>query len=478
MRNRLTLFLCATFLMISPAFAQTGTNITVTVEGFEGTEAYLAYYYADKQYISDTATAENGTFTFSNEEPFEGGIYLVVLPPANNYFEIIVDQDQDFSLKTDTTDLVANLEVTGSEDNELFYEDIRYLASKRKEMEALSGRLNETAEGSPEREAIQAQISTLNEAVQSKRGSLVTDHPDMLYSKIISSMEEPVIPDEVNEQGQEAAFFYYRNAFIDAVDFQDSRLLRTPVMWNKVTTFLDKLTYQVPDSINKSADLMISRAKGNDEVFQYLVINILNKYAQSKIMGMDAVYVHLVEEYYMKGQAFWADEEQVNKMAERALAISPTIIGRKAPNFRVQDIGGNWQHLHGVPGKFTILYFWDYDCGHCKTVTPQLAEIYPDYIEHNVSLFALSINGDVEVWKEKVEEYGLTPGINVQDHQRQSGFDAMYDIRSTPRIFILDEEKNIIAKQISVDQVREILDHELGLETEETESETEEEEGE
>lgn len=476
MRNRLTLSILATFLMCTPVFAQTGTNIKVTVEGFDGEEAYLAYYYADKQYISDTTTAENGTFTFIREEPLDGGIYLVVLPPANNYFEIIIDQDQEFSIETDTADLVGNLTVKGSEDNRLFYEDIQYLASKRKEMESLNATLTDAPEGSPQREEIQAQIAALNEEVTSQRASLVSDHPDMLYSKIISSMQEPTIPDEVNEQGQEAAFFYYRKAFIDAVDFQDTRLLRTPVMWNKVTTYLDKLTYQVPDSINKSADLMISRSKGNDEVFQYLVINILNKYAQSKIMGMDAVYVHLVEEYYMKGQAFWADEEQVNKMAERALAISPTIIGRKAPNFRVQDIGGNWHHLHGVPGKYTILYFWDYDCGHCKTVTPKLAEIYPDYIDHDVSLFALSINGDTEVWKEKVEEYGLTPGINVQDHQRQSGFDAMYDIRSTPRIFILDEEKNIIAKQISVDQVREILDHELGLETEpETDTESEEE---
>lgn len=474
MRNRLTLSLCATILMLSQSFAQSGTNITVSVTGFDGSEAYLAYYYADKQYISDTTAVENGTFTFTRDVPLDGGIYLVVLPPANQYFEVIIDKDQTFTLSTDTTDLVGNMKVSGSEDNALFYQDILFLAEQRKKMEALNQALTEAPEESEEKRSIQEQIARLNQAVQSQRSALVAQHPDMLYSKIITSMEEPEIPEEVTEQGQQAAFEYYRKEFIDAVDFQDSRLLRTPVMWNKVTTYLDKLTYQIPDSINKSADLMIARSRGNEEIFQYLIINILNKYAKSKIMGMDAVYVHLVEEYYMKGQAFWADEEQVNKMAERALAISPTIIGRKAPNFRVQDSDGNWQHLHGVPGTFTILYFWDYDCGHCKTVTPQLAEIYPDYIQHDVSLFAVSINGDLDIWKEKVEEYKLTPAINVQDHTRQSGFDAMYDIRSTPRIFILDEEKNIIAKQISVDQVRDILDHELGLAPKSPDAETEE----
>ncbi len=449
-------------------WAQQGYAINVQVDGFQGEEAYLAYYFGDKQYIKDTTEAVNGSFTFSGEESLDGGIYLVVLPPDNNYFEIIVDQDQTFSLKTDTTDLAGSLEVSGSRDNEVFYGDIHFLADKRKEMEALNARLQEAEEGSPERQSIQAEIDQLNKGVQGKRLKLVEDHPELLYSKVILAMKEPEIPAEVQEQGQEATFYWYRHAFLENVDFQDDRLLRTPVMWNKVNTYLENLTVKHPDSIKNAAVMLIEKSRGNDEVFQYLVINILNKYAQSKIMGMDAVYVHLVEQYYMSGDAFWADEEQVNKMAERALAISPTIIGRKAPNFRVQDINGNWQHLHGVDAAYTILYFWDYDCGHCKTVTPALAKVFPDYSEHGVKVFALSINGDVGVWKEKVEEYGMSGAINVQDHARQSGFDAMYDIRSTPRIFILDEDKTIIAKQISVEQIREILDHELGLETDTT----------
>lgn len=478
MRNKILLSALISAICATGAIAQSATSIQVTVDGFEGTEAYLAYYYADKQYISDTASASNGTFTFEREETLDGGIYLVVLPPENNYFEIIVDQDQEFSVETSTEDLVGNMKVSGSEDNKVFYGDIQYLGNQRKKMDTLSAEGSELEEGSEAYSAIQAKIKALDTKVKAQRLQVVNSHPDMLYAKIIQAMKEPEVPEEVKAEGQEATFFWYRDAFLEAVDFQDKRLLRTPVMWNKVTTYLDKLTYQMPDSINKSADEMIERARGNDDVFQYLVINILNKYAQSKIMGMDAVYVHLVEKYYMSGDAFWADEEQVNKMAERALAISPTIVGRIAPNFRVQDTDGNWQHLHGVQGKFTILYFWDYDCGHCKTVTPKLGELYPDYIEHDVKLFALSINGDIEMWKEKLKEYGLDQGINVQDHTRQSGFDSMYDIRSTPRIFILDEDKNIIAKQVSVDQVREILDRKLGLESTVTTETSSEEAGE
>jgi len=103
------------------------------------------------------------------------------------------------------------------------------------------------------------------------------------------------------------------------------------------------------------------------------------------------------------------------------------------------------------------LYFWDYDCGHCKRKTPQLAEVYQTYKDKNVALYTVSINGAVSEWKKSLRKYGLE-GINVQDHERKTGFDAIYDIRSTPRLFVLDKDKKILAKHIDVDQLVEILD--------------------
>ncbi|MDP5172668.1 MAG: AhpC/TSA family protein [Bacteroidia bacterium] len=464
MWNRFFALIVTCLLFPASVQAQSAYKIDVEVKGFAADEAFLAYYYGDKQYIKDTVAVSDGKFTFTADEPLDGGIYLVVLPPDNQYFEIIVDKDQTFSLKTDTVDMAGNMVVQGSEDNKIFYADLHFLAEQRKKMEKLSTSMASLEEGSAAKIKVQEEINTINEGVKSHRLAMVDAHPEMLYSKVILAMKEPEIPADVQAEGQEATFYWYRARYLEGLDFQDDRLLRTPVMWNKVKTYLDNLTVKSPDSIISSAVMMIEKTRGNDDLFQFMVVNILNKYAQSKVMGMDAVYVALVEKYYMSGDAFWADEEQVNKMAERALAISPTIIGRKAPNFRMQDTNGDWQSLLGVEGKYTILYFWDYDCGHCKKITPALAAIYPDYIQHDVKFVAVSINGDIEVWKQKVAEYGLTPAINLQDHRRQSGFDGMYDIRSTPRIFILDENKNIVAKQISVDQVRDILDHELGLE--------------
>jgi len=463
MKKVLNLIMSALMMMIglTRAEAQNGHDITITVDGFTGDEAYLAYYYWDKQYIEDTVMASGGTFHFKGDEPIQQGIYLVVLPPENNYFELVIGADQEFIVNTDTSDLSGNLSIEGSTENELFYRDIKFLAEQRQKVNALQEKKQAAVPGSAEVQAIDQQIQEINDLVKQERTQMIESHPGMLYTTVLSAMKEPEIPDPpVNPDGSVDSMFafnYYKSHYFDRFPLDDKRLLRTPLYFNKINQYIEQLTYKIPDSINVAIDRIVDQTRGCDECFRTVVGNTLNKYAGSKIMGMDAVYVHMVEKYYMTGEAFWADEEQVEKMEERALAISPTLIGRKAPNITMADSTGTYHTLHNINADFTILYFWDYDCGHCKKKTPQLAEVYQTYKDKNVALYTVSINGAVSEWKKSLRKYGLE-GINVQDHERKTGFDAIYDIRSIPRLFVLDKDKKILAKHIDVDQLVEILD--------------------
>ena len=77
-------------------------RIEVTVNNFKGNKIYLANYYGTGTYLQDTATVQGGKFVFEASQPLEKGIYLVAIPPENNYFEIIVDADQVFEVETDS----------------------------------------------------------------------------------------------------------------------------------------------------------------------------------------------------------------------------------------------------------------------------------------------------------------------------------------------------------------------------------------
>jgi hypothetical protein len=122
------------FLLALAAGAQQGVSkgyeIKVNVKGLSDSTCQLAYYFGDKQYIKDSAKADTkGNLVFKGDEELPGGIYMVVLP-GKKYFEMIVDKEQYFNLETDNADLVANMKVKGSKDNEVFYDYLRWITER------------------------------------------------------------------------------------------------------------------------------------------------------------------------------------------------------------------------------------------------------------------------------------------------------------------------------------------------------------
>ncbi|MEL6675092.1 MAG: redoxin domain-containing protein [Bacteroidota bacterium] len=444
-------------------------RIEITVKNFTGDKAYLAHYFGTSNRLVDSTAVSNGKVVFEGDQPLDRGMYLLILPPRNTYFDFIVDADQHFSLETDTADFISNMKVDGSEENDVFYGDMHFMGPLQQERTELLTEFRTPETPDARKEAIRTRFTEMDGLVMNHRNEMFQNNPNSFYTKFLQAMMPPQPPAEKPEgAGEFWQWFYIRDHFFDKIDLSDDRMLRSQALGAKVEEYLDKYTLQAPDSIIKSIDLIVNKAKSNDDVFQYVVPTLLNKYGvESKVMGMDAVFVSMVEKYYLSGEAWWADSSMLAEMEERARALSPNLIGRPAPDFVAYGMNGENLSLHGVKGKYTILYFWDYDCGHCKTVTPKLGELYPKYKAMEVALFAVSINGNEEEWKTKVAEYGIGAGINVQDHYRRSGFDGMYDVRSTPRIFLLDKDKVIRYKQISVEQLEEILDRELGLVTDE-----------
>jgi hypothetical protein len=66
-----------------------------------------------------------------------------------------------------------------------------------------------------------------------------------------------------------------------------------------------------------------------------------------------------------------------------------------------------------------------------------------------------------EEWLKFIEEQELDNWINGWDPYNQSNYRHYYDIKSTPSIYLLDKNKNIIGKRIDVETVEKILEDEF-----------------
>ena len=440
-------------------------EISLNIPNAGADTVYLAYYLGSKQFLKDTAINNNGTYTFKGDTSLPGGLYLVVIPPKNKYFDFVVNRDQHFSISADTSDFAGTIQIEGSQENEVFYDHIRYLGAQREKATELNQQMQGLAEDSKQLDDLQHELKALNESVMKERDELPNKYPNLLGVKILKGSDRPQIPEAPEGAPDDFRYQYYKAHFFDMVDLGDGRLTRTPIMEPKIEEYLEKLVIQNPDSLIKEVDYIITTAMKDDDAFKFYTSYLLNKYAEkaNEIMGMDAVYLHIVEKYYATNQAWWVDPDALAEIIAKAEKLSPIIIGRKGNDFTVKDVNGANQSVFGVEADWLILYFWDYDCGRCKKVTPQLAELFPKYKSQGVELFTVSINGSDEDWKAKLQEYGLLDagGIHTADPGRVSGFDRLYNINSTPKIFILDKDKIIRYKWIGVEQLVEILDREL-----------------
>ena len=69
----------------------------------------------------------------------------------------------------------------------------------------------------------------------------------------------------------------------------------------------------------------------------------------------------------------------MKKIIDNANTLEPLLIGKVAPDIRLETREGEPMQLHDIQAPLTVLYFWRYDCGHCKKSAPKMKEFYEAY---------------------------------------------------------------------------------------------------
>jgi thiol-disulfide isomerase/thioredoxin len=251
---------------------------------------------------------------------------------------------------------------------------------------------------------------------------------------------------------------YNKDHFFDNIDLNDERLLRTPLLYARLDAFFSSVLIQAPDTINKEIDKLIKKCSGNHKVFQFISVYLFNHFRESEIMGQDAVMVKIADDIYLSGKADWVSKEFKDDLRKQVDLMRPNLIGKKAENLVMDSYNGIFVSLYDVEKDFTILYFWEPNCGHCQEATPKLKVYYDKPKDYSLEVFAVCTTSDKAKWTKYIEDNKLT-WINGWDPKRSSHFDYYYNIQSTPTVYILDKNKKIIAKKLGVEEIGPFIDN-------------------
>jgi thiol-disulfide isomerase/thioredoxin len=479
MRKQISLILFLILSISAGTFAQ--YKISISAPQFQNGTLLFGHYFNESIMIQDTFYLNDfGKGIIEGKKNLPEGMYTVYFPNTSR-LDLLIDKDQMFSLSVDSTDLAAKTEIKGSEENELFYEYLNYLNLKRKEAESYKKILKEHS--SPQDSILaKEKLDLITADVKKYIDQMIKEHADLFLSKFLLALKEIEVPDfPKDENGHiiDSSFQvkYYKKHYFDYFDLSDVRLLRSPLYQNKLMTYLDRWIYPNPDSIYREVDMLIEKSRTDTLLFKYMLTTLFNYYAKSKYIGMDAIYAYIGDKYYIP-EASWADSSFITDLKERIKKITPLIIGSKGPDIRMVSLPdehfkkaandttlkkdpykGSFFNLYDIEADFTILYFWESDCGHCKKTIPILHELYQELKEYNVEVIAVSMLGGVEgkvKWVDFINEHSIYGWINAWNPYDYSYRDA-YDVTSSNIMYLLDKDKTIIAKRIGPEQALEII---------------------
>lgn len=465
------LFVFAFALISTLTFSQAGYKLEFKVKGWKDSAVYLGHYYGENTYIKDTAqVSADGSFTFQDKTSLPQGVYMLVRksPKGANMkvLDLVIGQDQTFSIETSSPDYVVNLKVKGDDDNRLFFENIAFNIERNKEAEPIVKVLKDSTLKEDQKKEAREGFSKINDKVIAHQKEVIAKYPTTLTARMLKAAMPVTIPDAPKKaNGNIDSTFqlkYYRQHFFDNFDLADDAMLRMPqpIYQQKLKEYLEKLFIPQPDSVNKAIDFVISKAKKNQETYKYAVLQMVFNYQQPEIMGLDEVFVDLYDKYFKTGDMdFWTNAKMKEQMKEHADKIRSCMLGRPGANLIMQDENLQPRSMYDIKSKYTILFIFNPDCGHCREETPKLVEFYKQSKTRlNFEVFAVSTDTSMKKMRDFIKEF-KTPWITVDGPRSylKVHFQKLYHSDTTPTIFILDDKKKIIAKKLPVKQLDEFL---------------------
>ena len=449
-----------------------GHNIEITLKPYKNTKVYLGTNYGQNRVLADSAILNDASVGyFKGKEKLTPGIYFLVSPKYSILFEFLVDEGQQFKIIADTLSLV-DYKIIGSKDNDIFSsysKSMNQLGAQRNQLEQA---YNSAATTSDSLKYLEA-LKKMDTSFKQERQKIITTAPNSMmrfFLDVLQRPELPAIPIINGIADSTYPFYYVKNHYWDNVVFNDNRLLRTPFFEAKLDEYFKNYVSREPDSIIEEVQYMLTVAKTGKEIYPFLLFKFTNKYISPEFMGQDKVFLHLFQNFFSKGDTVLLNNDSKKAITERAYSIMANLIGNPAPPLNLNTMDNKLFSLYNSPATYTFIAFWDPTCGHCKEEMPRVDSFYTkNWKQLGVQVIGVNTNvKELASWKQFITEEHFDAGW-MHVYQTEAALNAevnagkattirqLYDVFKTPTFYLLDKDKKIIAKNLTVDQFHDFL---------------------
>jgi len=466
-------FISIFILFFISGTAKSQYQVTLQTPNYKSGLAYLTYYSGKNINVQDSAIVNNkGIAVFKKSQTLLPGIYSIVFPGKNKLVDFFIDKEQNIIIKADTADLLNKTIITGSKENILFQQYQKFIAVKGKLLQA-EQQAYTSSKTKADSVFHENNYKIFNKELNQYRENIIKQYPQSMLAVLFKSMREPsvVIVNPVTKQDSIANYNFYKKHYWDGITFMDDRIIRTPFFLPKIEKYFRDVLPPSSDTIIKEADYLLLLARTNTEMYKFLLNWLTDEYIYPKYMGQDAVFVHLFEKYHSKGITNWLNEKQLTAISNRAYMLMSNLIGESAADLDMVDSTGKPYPLYNVNANYTVVCFWDPTCSHCREEVPKIDSLYnAKWKQQGVKIYGVLSENEKIKWLQFIRENNLKNWIHVYQTEatkkaiaesQRPGYKQLYDITQTPTLYLLDKEKRIVAKKLTLQQMDELLQTKL-----------------
>jgi thiol-disulfide isomerase/thioredoxin len=158
------------------------------------------------------------------------------------------------------------------------------------------------------------------------------------------------------------------------------------------------MVLQTPDSLIHAVDLVLSKAESDSAMMRFLTAHIFNTYVASKIMGMESVVVHIIDNYYLAGKAPAKDADFLKNIIDYADKRRETLIGKRGSDLKMETVNGGAESLYDIDAPYIVVCFYESSCDHCRQEIPKIYSVFQTFKDKGLAGFCVYTQKDKNDW--------------------------------------------------------------------------------
>ena len=195
---------------------------------------------------------------------------------------------------------------------------------------------------------------------------------------------------------------------------------------------------------------------------QHIAIYAYDHYLGSKVMGDEAVAIHLTDKWFIPGIVKMANDVDLINARVYADFNRSTLIGVQAPSLEMESLSGE---MVALPSEehISLLYFYDVNCSKCK-VESILLKHFLEEGGHSLDFYAVYAGSDRDAWEKYVEERLdiEAEGVSVHhlwDPEMDTDFGRLYGVVQTPRMYLTGPDGVIIGRGLDTQALARLINY-------------------